>query len=495
MDPRDITNIQYDDQNRIVSFTEGISPVLVHRDNKGRVSTVSTGIQGSGGRVEVVKYDSNGKATGSVNIPFGFGFTTCGSDIILNGKRYKGMGMNFYDAFVHSSADLTARFNELAAYEVPFVRINMGDFGAGSSGTQFWRRYLTNEASYWALMDTLVNASEAAGVGILCSMFFRYATFPDLMAYIYGKRDTLSEWGNPNSNTRNFMRTYTEKFVKRYRDRPFIYGWEFANEVYSPAYVDPTSANDTTGNVLKSSAGYGVTSGSPTEYVIVADPSTANGTSDVLTFPDITSAINDWAAVVRANDPHGRMITSGSNIPPTTAWAKNTGVYNSTGQPLDLYDQWVKGATIKGVTGFSYFEKENEADVSVMCAHIYQDANLGAWYFRDKALLVPGLIALCNTLAIKNDKPFLIGEFGSIKGGNGAGTTDIDERIHFQETVAAIVNSGVPLSLVWNYGYQAASVPSIYQWNTDPATSPWAVGREYGIQVIAPTNKQLAASI
>ena len=47
---------------------------------------------------------------------------------------------------------------------------------------------------------------------------------PDLVG------EPRNQWGNPQSKTRQFMRTYIREVVSRYVNSPAIWGWEFGNE-------------------------------------------------------------------------------------------------------------------------------------------------------------------------------------------------------------------------------------------------------------------------
>ena len=47
---------------------------------------------------------------------------------------------------------------------------------------------------------------------------------PDLVG------ESCNQWGNPESKTRQFMRTYVREVVSRYVNSPAIWGWEFGSE-------------------------------------------------------------------------------------------------------------------------------------------------------------------------------------------------------------------------------------------------------------------------
>lgn len=483
----DITNFNYDSDGNVVSYLEGTDPVILNTDNNGYIATITKGVIGNG-TVDVFDYDDQGEILNAFTIPFGYGLNVCGKNIIYNGKKYRGMGVNFFDAITHS--DLNARLAELSSYGVPFCRIMMGQYGAGGTSTSEWRLYLTNESQWWANLDTVVNAFENAGIGIIASVFFRSHTLADLMYYKYGKRDTLNQIGNPNSNSRKFMRDYTRKFVTRYANRKGIFAWEFGNEPFSFSQFDTANLP----NPIFPPAG----SGNTWTYTTNPDPATANGTSDFATMEDVYSGINDFASIVRQNDPYNRIINSGSAFPFANEYHMR--IASPSGQ-LDTQIEWETDP----VNGMHPLDIWNPSNCNVYDAHIYQEGNTPFWYWNNLGsnnIKPPGIAKYLADYARGKGKPVILGEFGSLtgtpgqNGNNGTDGTNPGEQNYFNALLNAVITNKIDISCIWNYGLSKTSSASV--WNIDPNTSTSAAtfidrsasppNRDYQLTAIAAAN-------
>ena len=397
------------------------------------------------------------------------GLSASRSQILKGGRPYRAIGLNFYSLFNHD--DLAQQFALLAAKGVPFVRYNAGQFEAGANGNAGWRQYLTNPAGWWAKNAAIVSAAESAGIGLIPSMFWRHATTCDLMAFTSaGKRDTIGQWGNPASNTRQFMRAYTAEFVQRYAESPAIFGWEMGNEYESYADLFPRASFPP------------LADGGPASYA--AAPANANGTTDQLTTADLFNAAADWCAVVRANDPHGRLLSSGAAISLPNRYNQ----FNNISAGLDTYAQWMSGAP----GALPWPEYENPRCFDTLCAHSYQAARKAFWYWNDQtfAKATPDqLIGLLKTMAEHHGRPLFLGEFGAIRGDAGVTADAAAETAQFTTMLAAIVRERVPLSALWNYGY-VANGSGIDAWNVDVGTP-----RQYQLDALAAANTALMSGI
>ena len=91
---------------------------------------------------------------------------------MLNGAPFRGVGVNYYDAFTRTLGQ-TARtnheagFRELAARKIPFAR-----FSAGGFWPQDWGLYQTNRSEHFARLDGVVQSAERRGLGFIPSLFF-----------------------------------------------------------------------------------------------------------------------------------------------------------------------------------------------------------------------------------------------------------------------------------------------------------------------------------
>ena len=83
---------------------------------------------------------------------------------------------------------------------------------------------MKDKESYFKRLDAVVRSAERHNVGLIPSLFWNIATFPDLVG------ESMDQLGNPESETIAFIEQYTAEVVQRYRNSPAIWGWEFGNE-------------------------------------------------------------------------------------------------------------------------------------------------------------------------------------------------------------------------------------------------------------------------
>ena len=282
------------------------------------------------------------------------------------------------------------------------------------------------------LLDEFVKSAETHGVGLIPSLFWFYATVPDLMG------EHLNQWANPNSKTIAFMRTYTAEVVSRYKDSPAIWGWEFGNEVNS--YVD----------LLTQAMNF------------LPKVSTAQGTPAVRTSEDIFTteilrfALNQFAATVRKYDPD-RAIFSGNAMPGANMYHRYK------------YQNWTQDSS----TDFTaLLDVQNPASLGTLTIHPYPDQEFK--YFSDIRAGLPQIIQEAMRSSKELKRPLFIGEFGSPK------TLGAEKEVQkFNELLNAVIDNKVQLSALWvfDFPYQDAD------WNITPTNS-----RKYQLDEIIKAN-------
>ncbi len=153
------------------------------------------------------------------------GLTVVEGRIHKDGKPYRAFGVNYCDMFEELIHDpLSERtldgLRHLGEKGVPYVRFWSCGFWPSD-----WDLYFEDKDEWFRRMDLLVKTAEEADVGLIPSVFWRIATYPDIFD------EYADAWGDPESQTRQFMSAYVAELVTRYKDSPAIWGWEFANEV------------------------------------------------------------------------------------------------------------------------------------------------------------------------------------------------------------------------------------------------------------------------
>src|SRR5262245_51426923 len=144
--------------------------------------------------------------------------------LLRNGSPYRGVGVNYTDAFLRPlrhPGDESYRddFRKLGENNIPFARIAACGYPASD-----YQLYFQDKEKYFKLLDGVVQAAEESNVGLIANLFWVSYTVPDLVG------EPRDQWGNAQSKTRQFMRTYTREVVSRYVNSPAIWGWEFGNE-------------------------------------------------------------------------------------------------------------------------------------------------------------------------------------------------------------------------------------------------------------------------
>ncbi|MDI1295640.1 MAG: hypothetical protein PSY12_07095 [bacterium] len=401
------------------------------------------------------------------------GVEVIGSSLLRNGSSLKAIGCNFYSA-LHCRR-YKIELKNLAALGVPFIRTNFGELWAGNTATTGWRQYLSDKQGWIGKRADFLAAAEDAGIGVVATMFWRLKSIPDLMAYKFGKRDTLDRWGKNNSNTRHFMREITAELADRFDRSPAIWGWEIGNEY-----------KDVIDRPLLSERGEAGRNGGPQHYASTFDSSTSNGSSDMVTYKDLFDAFSDWNDVLQREALPTRLRSSGMALPSVNTYNAATG-RSDGGRD---FNKWMSIPPLyKPAPVF-----ENSRPFNVISSHIYQHANIdGRWFEspHSKQKLGPvGLIELLAQIARRDGRPLFLGEFGSLKGEvgqNGAYGTDgstAGERRYFTHMLNALVHSQVTLSAVWNYGYFPNGISDI--WNIDIGSI-----RDYQLLSLSDANSRL----
>lgn len=317
-------------------------------------------------------------------------------ELVLHGVLFRGIGVNYYDAFTRTLGQTNqtnddAGFRELAARGIPFVR-----FSAGGYWPRDWGLYLTNRAEYFARLDGVVQSAARHGVGLIPSLFWNLSTVPDLVG------EPCNQWGDANSRTIAFMRQYTRELVTRYAWSPAIWGWEFGNEYNLSADLP---------NAVEHRPPVAPELGTPAR----------RAAEDDITSAALSVALREFAGEVRRHDPQ-RIISSGNAFPRMSAWHQAA----EKSWQADSREQFA------GV-----FAAENPSPINSLSVHAYDlTSDIGRL---DQAMSV----------ARATRKPLFVGEFGV------PGATTPESKEKFFAILSAIETNGVPLSALWVFDFEA----------------------------------------
>jgi hypothetical protein len=344
--------------------------------------------------------------------------------LLLNGAPYRGVGVNYTDAFLRPlrhPEDQSYRddFRKLGENNIPFARIAACGYPASD-----YQLYFQDKEKYFKLLDQVVQAAEEANVGLIADLFWVSYTVPDLVG------EPRDQWGNAQSKTRQFMRTYTREVVSRYVNSPAIWGWEFGNE-----YNNSTDLPDGWRNLPP------------------VNPRTGGGRSrgpdDTLTTDIFTSALADFARTVREIDGH-RILLTGNNIPRFTAYHMLAG-----GRGPDSRAQFA-----------TMLLRQNPGPFNPVCVHTAPVSPMP--HFARQPVSYNELIQTCAGAARSASKSLSIEEFITCPPKTECSVATRAQNVN--EVLAAIQANNVSLASVWVYGREMIHDPNSLSFND--ATAP-----------------------
>ncbi len=311
----------------------------------------------------------------------------------LAGKPFRGIGVNYYDAFVRTLAEpsrtnYAAGFGVLAGQGIPFAR-----FSAGGYWPSEWGLYRTNRAEHFARLDAVVKSAERNHVGLIPSLFWLLSTVPDLVG------EPCDQWGNPKSRTQAFMREYVREVVTRYRASPAIWAWEFGNE-YNLVADLPNAAEHR-----------------PSVVPSLGTPATRSA-RDELTHEQIRAAFTAFAMEVHRYDPH-RLIITGNAFPRVSAWHQRAEKSWAKDTP-EQFAQMLAG--------------DNPGSVNSLSVRAYDTSDT------DRLGAALGVAAQVH-------KPLFVGEFGV------PGKPTPESRKRFAEILGRLESEQVPLAALWVFDF------------------------------------------
>ena len=267
-----------------------------------------------------------------------------------------------------------------------FIRVNSSVLFA----PEWSVAYVNDKAGFLKRTKQFLDVAYDNNIGVIMSLFWRYATIPDLM----GERVNAA-LGTPGSLTRNFCAQYIQDLVDTFKDHPAIAGWEMGNE-YSLF-----AANGALPHI-------NVPRGTPASY---------NNPLDVMTLETMRSFYSFVIAEIKKYDTTNRIIMSG-NGGPGGVIEKSLSNY-LTLLPLDNpMDNWT--------------------------FHKYSRNFFGSRAYAD---LKNTLIEIRNA-AYAVGKPLILGEFGQERNElyGGYGGTPI-----LKNGADAVYRSGIQLAFAWNW--------------------------------------------
>jgi hypothetical protein len=385
-------------------------------------------------------------------------------------------GVNYYDAFLRYLADETdtsfvAGFEYLRDHHIPVARVLAAGFWPKN-----WNLYFTDKAEYFRRLDYFVAQAEEYGIGLIFDLFWSVYTPGEIVddAVAAGillpgvdftpvdplnvdkdGNPTCAEYkralGRADSGSNAFITYYTREIVERYAHSPAVWAWEFGNE-YSNVVDHPNLllARSRPGSAAHQGMMLPNTSTNFVELPAWTGP-------DDLVRADVEAAKTNFARIVRSIDTW-RLIMGGDSKPRTSA-------YHNWTEHSWKQDSRAEMAQILPV--------DNPAPMDTVNVHVYPpgpDANPEI-YFMDNPVTNQWLTGQYKELldyfveeSSAMGRPLVVGEWGAI----GDGTTE-EEKATFQRFMQALIDSGIQLSLLWDFDNQNGGQTAF--WWVNPGTA------------------------
>lgn len=316
----------------------------------------------------------------------------------LGGRPLYCAGVNCFNLFNRCLSDdyrADGAYRTLDALKSNGVRIVR--FDCGGYDYRFLSEYFERKEEYLELLKKIASYAQEKEIGLIPSFFWLNSAVPDYYD------EPLRSWGRENSRTVGFLEEYTVTIVNALKDHRSLFAWEFGNE-FNLACDLP--------NV--------------TEHLPPLPPHSTRASrneEDYLSATDVSFAFGRFASLVRANDPHGRMITSGNaSLRPSQYHQlhENSWTQDSEEQYAAMCNMFCPG------------------EMDAVCEHIYftEQKTFG----RD--LRLSEYLEILLSMAKDMKKAFWVGEWG---GG-------VSEDYKYYSNIAhTFVDAGVQLTLLWNF--------------------------------------------
>lgn len=363
--------------------------------------------------------------------------------ILLDGRPWRGIGVNFFDAFIRTLRDSSDTsfvhgFRVLDSLGIPFARLSMCGFNEKDM-----RLYEQDKSAYFKRMDAVVSAARKWNIGLVPSLIWTENLPARMMRQPF---DSLTD---TNSASARWAKDYVREVVSRYRSETSIWVWEIGNEYYP------------FGDLPESSRSH--------------NPMTTTAT---------VSYLQMLASAVRQLDPI-RPITSGNQRPVDHQYHRaQYRLDTSRSRSMWQKDDYEEHKSV--------LRTLHPAPIGILSTHVYGFRRLGGW--TGKGLVPPHgeveYFSLVSRIGRELGMPVFLGEFGVDRDdmdSQGVRLDSIGQRALFTRFVDGIVASGIPLSALWVF--DASRFIKDFSWDV----TPWNA-RAYQLELIAEANRKMGGS-
>jgi hypothetical protein len=397
------------------------------------------------------------------------GLSVVGTEFYKEGKPYKAIGLNFWDAFVHElqslgpgiTTDYRTDLEEIKqTWGIPHISTAFGLYSQFS----WYNHWYNNKANYFAKLDDFVAEAERVGLGLSVVLIFNARALTDTCFNIYGTYEPVCNLAYKWTRAWQLCEEFITEVVTRYKDSPAILCWQATGEMNVNTGVEYHPNWEVDGST-HSFLNWGVA---------------PNGTykkTDKMTLRQWQDFSTNIVALIKRLDPHKRVVTSGCTI--GNSFAVNA--FKNATLTTDTLSDW-QGDTLvsEGNPWVVYRDKAYDT----IHNHIYpQNMSNSQFYRLDNPERTAGdLILLSKQWADAVNKPFFLGETGASYRIDGVNTNLTEEIASFNNILDSIVDNNIQISHFWNYRGDINGEEDWMLWDLNHST------RIYQLEAIALAN-------
>lgn len=380
------------------------------------------------------------------------GLQAVGTQVYRKGRPWRHVGVNHTMLFMQElfhfegvqNQGLDGDLDAIQARGIDLVRVGFGWFDYIRWRDLYW----LNQAQYWATVQRVLDAMAERDMVCIVVMAKGLLSFSQLTHYTTGATIAPNCITDPTSPLRTLWVDYVTEFVTRFKNHPAVGAWSPGNELSAKLGNEYRREWSMNGSVA------GITLGNKPEGGTYT-------TGEHMSQATYVRFLAEFADIVRANDPHARMIVSGDAIGNSFA----VGVRRQNSLAADNFADWNGRADTGGLPWVAY----RDQSCDVICTHVYPPATVVGdnQFFGDGDRTYRQLIQLHKQWADQVGKPFFLEEFGSTR---YAGAVDLAvngsavlEAQFFNDAMQSIVDFDVPIACVWNWTGNTAGTLE-WQW-------------------------------
>lgn len=387
--------------------------------------------------------------------------------LYLNGQIYRSVGVNHYGFFLRDfREDRATKYystNEQDLQDLSSNGIDIIRSAFCMDNYISWLKYYhLDKNNFWKSVQKSLDDLASYNVGCICVLNWDMRMFSD--SIFFSNKwivEYPSDLFNPQKYSYNKNMEYIKEFVSRFWDHPAIYAWEITNEPVG--FLGLTFAKNW--NLDGTTSQYINWLNHPNGQIY---PKTAK-----VYLENYLPYVKKMIQEIKKIDLNNRIILSGGGV--SSRYMINA-LMNSNAN-TDTFEQRNGIPYTENLPLLNYMQK----DFDCVCDHVYPES---LDQCPEKLWTINDYIKQHKTWANVTNKSLIMEEFGASYLSGGRITTSAAEQEFFYNCMNEILESDIPLSLIWNYSGVGTTI-SGDQWTINDPT------RIYQFNSVCETNQIL----